>query len=196
MAPAAPTSTGASGACAATRHTRGGTSSDPAGPGVVSDPASRVAKPDNAHRWTDHVEPVRRRPHHPDARVVTCTGRPASHDEPDGPGHRRVAHHRPPRDVPVALLVEDVGFVLAVVVVFEIKVSEGRIRVSIQRLRLGPGASQSAHIPCRPRSSAAVICPHFAHINERGSVRIVRTEPLTCIFLVAGAGFEPATSGL
>jgi len=58
---------------------------------------------------------------------------------PMAPGHLRVAHHRPPRDVPVALLVEDVGFVLAVVVVFEIKVSKGRIRVSIQRWRLDPG---------------------------------------------------------
>lgn len=94
-----------------------------------------------------NVEPVRRRPHHPDARVVTCTGRPASHDEPDGPGHRRVAHHRPPRDVSVALLVEDVGFVLAVVVVFEIKVSEGRIRVSIQRLRLDPSGESIRSYP-------------------------------------------------
>jgi hypothetical protein len=42
----------------------------------------------------------------------------------------------------------------------------------------------------------AVVCPQSAHVDERGSVRFVRTEPLTCTFLVAGAGFEPATSGL
>jgi hypothetical protein len=54
----------------------------------------------------------------------------------------------------------------------------------------------STAIPRHPVSSAAVVCPHFAHMKIKGPVRIVRTEPVTCTFLVAGAGFEPATSGL
>jgi hypothetical protein len=43
---------------------------------------------------------------------------------------------------------------------------------------------------------AASVCPHSAHMQQKGPVRFVRTEPLTCTNVVAGAGFEPATSGL
>jgi hypothetical protein len=41
-----------------------------------------------------------------------------------------------------------------------------------------------------PATSANLVCPHFAHIDERDPVRSVRTEPLTCTSLVAGQDFD------
>ena len=40
------------------------------------------------------------------------------------------------------------------------------------------------------------VCGQSAVEDDRSTVTVSVTVPLTCGFLVAGAGFEPATSGL
>jgi hypothetical protein len=48
---------------------------------------------------------------------------------------------------------------------------------------------------CQPLS-AALSCCHRAAIKPKARSPSPATEPFTCTYLVAGAGFEPATSGL
>ena len=56
--------------------------------------------------------------------------------------------------------------------------------VACQSRSLAPG--QYGPIPLPPR----------CHEDQKGLTAILAIRPLTCTYLVAGAGFEPATSGL
>jgi hypothetical protein len=50
---------------------------------------------------------------------------------------------------------------------------------------------------CYPLTPAAVAaCQRTANKRSRGPTAVLAIRPLTCNYLVAGAGFEPATSGL
>ncbi len=48
---------------------------------------------------------------------------------------------------------------------------------------------------CRPARRVRSCC-HRAAIQPEGLIAVLTIRPLTCYFVVAGAGFEPATSGL
>src|SRR5690349_10533709 len=54
-------------------------------------------------------------------------------------------------------------------------------------------------VSARPRCPGPSQAPLVTHLATRANARgplLERKGPLTCYFVVAGAGFEPATSGL
>ena len=93
----------------------------------------------------------------------------------------------------------------------EARIWEGRadpsrvLRRALSRLDDTPGTSgQLNAVSCLSlarraaldRSGAAGSCCHRAAIQQKGPTTASGNRALTCTYLVAGAGFEPATSGL
>ena len=75
-----------------------------------------------------------------------------------------------------------------------------KLRSVSRSLRRGSQTRPDA-VACQSRSLASgqygpIPLPPRCHEDQKGLTAILAIRPLTCTYLVAGTGFEPATSGL